>query len=159
DHARAHAQGCTAAMTVQLDTSEVAPADRSAFWEAGTARLLGGPLGIRSLVERPFSGRILGHHLGPVEVFRVAGDANRVQRTAADVAEHDPGRLHVNVVTRGTLLAAQDGRMSRLNAGDITSFDWSRPFVAQATGRFELLAITVPLAMLGDRTQAIRART
>ena len=145
-------------MTVQLDTSEVAPAKRSAFWAAGTARLLG-PVGVRSLVERPFSGRILGHHLGPIEVFRVAGDANRVQRTAADVALLDPQRLHLNLLTRGTLLAAQGGRSSRLRAGDITSFDWSRPFVAQATGRFEILAFTVPLAMLGEDGERVRART
>jgi AraC-like DNA-binding protein len=144
-------------MTVQLDTSEVAPAQRSEFWAAGTARLLG-PIGIRTLVERPFSGRILGHHLGPIEVFRVAGDANRVQRTEADIAERDPQRLHVNVLTRGTLLAAQAGRTSRLRAGDITSFDWSRPFVAQATGRFEILALTVPWPMLGDR-ERISGRT
>ena len=145
-------------MTVQLDTSEVAPAKRSAFWAAGTARLLG-PIGVRSLVERPFSGRILGHHLGPIEVFRVAGDANRVQRTAADVALLDPQRLHLNLLTRGTLLAAQQGRSSRLRAGDITSFDWSRPFVAQATGRFEILAFTVPHAMLGEDAERVRGRT
>jgi AraC-like DNA-binding protein len=145
-------------MTVQLDTSEVAPAKRSAFWAAGTARLLG-PVGVRSLVERPFSGRILGHHLGPIEVFRVAGDANRVQRTAADVALLDPQRLHLNLLTRGTLLAAQQGRSSRLRAGDITSFDWSRPFVAQATGRFEILVFTVPLAMLGGDADRVRRRT
>ena len=144
-------------MTVQLDTSEVAPADRSAFWAEGTARLLG-PLAIRPLVERPFSGRILGHHLGPIEVFRVAGDANRVQRSQADVAQHDPQRLHVNVLTRGTLLAVQAGRGSRLRAGDITSFDWSRPFVAQATGRFEILVLTVPWPMLGDH-ERIREHT
>jgi len=59
-------------MTVQLDTSEVAPAQRSEFWAAGTARLLG-PIGIRTLVERPFSGRILGHH-----VERRVDDVERV---------------------------------------------------------------------------------
>ncbi len=145
-------------MTVQLDTSEVAPADRSAFWAEGVPRLLG-PMDVTPLLERPFAGRILGHHLGPIEVFRVAGDANRVQRTDADIAQYDPQRVHVNVLTRGTLLVAQAGRASRLRAGDITSFDMSRPFVAQAQGRFEILALTVPVAMLGDRVERILEHT
>ena len=62
-------------MTVQLDTSEVAPAKRSAFWAAGTARLLG-PIGIRSLagLTPPRSGEVTfaGTRLKGLPPHRVA---------------------------------------------------------------------------------------
>ena len=145
-------------MTVLLDTSEVAPAERSAFWSQGAARLFA-PMGFRPLLERPFSGRILGHRLGPIDVLRVAGDAHSAQRTAADVAEHDPERLDVIVLARGSMLVAQEGRRSRLRAGDITSVDTSRPFAAESQARFEVLALTIPKAMLGGRTAQILDRT
>jgi AraC-like DNA-binding protein len=137
-------------MTVLLDTSDVAPADRGAFWSEGAARLFQ-PMGVQPLVDRPFSGRVLGHHLGPIDLFRVTGDANRVVRTMEDVEEADPEHLHVNLVARGTLHVAQDGRSGRLRGGDISTFDTSRPFVIQAQGRFELLTIVIPRAMVGDR--------
>jgi AraC-like DNA-binding protein len=145
-------------MTVLLDTSDVAPAERSALWSQGAARFFA-PMDVQPLHERPFSGRILGHRLGPIDVLRVAGDAHRVQRTVADVAQHDPERLHVSVVTRGTILLGQDGRRCRLRAGDVASIDTSRPFVAKAHARFEILTFTIPKEMLGDRVGEIVTRT
>ena len=138
-------------MTVLLDTSDVAPADRSTFWSEGAARLFQ-PMGVQPLVDRPFSGRVLGHRLGPIDLFRVTGDANRVVRTMEDVEEADPEHLHVNLVTRGTIHVTQDGRSGRLRGGDLSTLDTSCPFVVQAQGRFELLTIVIPKGMVGRRT-------
>jgi AraC-like DNA-binding protein len=145
-------------MAVLLDTSDVAPAERAALWSQSASQLFA-PMDVQPLHERPFAGRILGHHLGPIDVLRVAGDAHRVRRTVADVVQHDPERLHVSLLTRGALLIGQDGRSCRLRAGDMTSIDTSRPFVAKANARFEILTFTIPKSMLGDHVDEIITRT
>jgi AraC-like DNA-binding protein len=145
-------------MPLVLDTSDLAPSERAARWSKSASELFA-PMEIQPLRERPFSGRILGHRLGPIDVVRVAGDANRVRRTAADIAQHDPDRVHVNLLTRGALLIGQGGRQCRLRPGDMTSLDTSRPFVAEAAARFEVLTYTIPRAMFGARAAEIADRT
>jgi AraC-like DNA-binding protein len=145
-------------MTVVLDTSAVAPSERSAFWSAQAARLFA-PMGFHPLRERPYAGRLLGHHLGPVELVRIAGDAHEVARTTADIAEHDPERLDVFLVTRGELVVAQGARRGRVRAGDLTSIDTSRPSTAYSVGRSEMLIAMVPKALLGADAASMLART
>jgi AraC-like DNA-binding protein len=145
-------------MTVVLDTSDVAPDERLAFWSHEAARLFA-PMGFRPLQERPFAGRMLGRELGPLELVRVAGDAHRVQRTEADIALEDPQRLDLFVVTRGDILVAQGGRRGRLRAGDLTSLDTSQPSAAHSDGRFEMLVVMVPKALLGPEVAGMLGRT
>jgi AraC-like DNA-binding protein len=57
------------------------------------------------------------------------------------------------------LAIGQEGRRCRLRAGDLTSIDTSRPFAARANARFEILTLSIPKAMLGDRLDEIVTRT
>jgi AraC-like DNA-binding protein len=145
-------------MTVVLDTSSIAPAERSEFWSVQATRLFA-PMEFHALRERPYSGRLLGHHLGPIELVRIAGDAHKVERTAADIAEHDPERLDVFVVTRGELVVAQGGRRGRVRGGDLTSLDTSRPSAASSDGRSEMLVVMVPKELLGAGAKPMLERT
>jgi AraC-like DNA-binding protein len=145
-------------MTVLLDTRSAAPADRSEYWSAGTTELFF-PLQFQPFVSRPFAGRIIGHHIGPVGVRRVSGDPHCVVRTHRGIADADPEDILLHVVRSGRCRIEQDGRSCVLQRGDMASYDSSRPSVLEAEGAFELLVLTFPKHLLGAHGNRISQGT
>jgi AraC-like DNA-binding protein len=96
-------------MALLVDTQTVAPAERFEFWSEAASNVLH-PLGLRHLATQPFRGRMRRWHLGPVELFRVEGDASSISRTPATIALEDPEQLQLALLLRGRFLVSQSGR-------------------------------------------------
>jgi AraC-like DNA-binding protein len=141
-------------MSVLVDTRKVAPAERFEFWTESASRVFF-PLGIRALSTRPFVGRVLGHDLGPLGVFRVTGDPNDCLRTRQGIAVGDPEHLQLHAVRRGRCRIGQDDRMSELVPGDLSTCDSSRPFAIHAEEPFELLIVVFPKLLLRPHADRI----
>ena len=58
-----------------------------------------------------------GYDFGPISFFRIAAAANTMMRTPRAIAACDPECLHVLVVLRGRLEAAQEGRTGVAGSG------------------------------------------
>jgi AraC-like DNA-binding protein len=145
-------------MRVLLDTADVRPAERFDFWTEGASRLFC-PLEIRQAWSRPFAGRVVGGMLGPVGVFRVAGDANACVRTTRSIGVHDPEHLHLHVVREGQVQFRQDDRTGTLVPGDMTTCDTSKPYTVRALSSFELTIYALPKVLLAPHADRIAART
>jgi hypothetical protein len=79
-------------MALLVDTETVAAENRFDL-RAGAHRRIFLPLGVTFLDPEPFRGRILGHRLGPVDLFRICADASAVRRTERTIAAFEPERL------------------------------------------------------------------
>jgi AraC-like DNA-binding protein len=145
-------------MTVLVDTRSVAPVERFEYWSESTSRVFF-PLAIRGRAPRPFAGRVLGHDLGPLGVFRVTGDPNDCLRTSRGIAVSDPEHLQLHSLRRGRCRVGQDDRMSQLVPGDLTTCDSSRPFVIHAEEPFELHIAVFPKVLLRPHADRLCSRT
>ena len=145
-------------MTLLVDTATVPPAERFEFWSEGASHALH-PMGLRHLAQQPFSGRLRHYRLGPLELFRIEGDASAVSRTHASIARSDPEQLQFPLLRRGHFLVSQGGRATSISTGDLSSYDTSRPYDVQADRRFDLLLFSFPKAVLGPRADRMCRRT
>jgi AraC-like DNA-binding protein len=145
-------------MDVLVDTETVAPADRFEFWADAASAVLH-PLGVRHLAAAPFRGRMRRWELGPLELFRIEGDASAIARTHATIAAHDPEELQVAVLRRGCFLVRQGDRVARIEAGDAASYETSHPYDVAADRGFDLLLFSAPRSVFGPRAASICRRT
>jgi AraC-like DNA-binding protein len=145
-------------MSVLADTSTVAPEDRFQLWSEAHPRLFF-PLDVRCQDAEPFRGRILGHRLGPLDLFSVRGDASAVRRTQRTIGAFDPESLTVLMAVSGRCRVQQGDRDAVISAGEISSYETSRPFSIGAPQPFELLLFAMPRALLGAGADAAGHRT
>ena len=142
-------------MTLLIDTAAVPARDRVDFWSASSfdAYL---PVQIRSSGQ----GRVRGPDVGlrgsaRSSLFRIAAAANTMIRTSRAIAACDPECLHVSVVLRGQINAAQEGRTGVAGIGDVISYETSHPVVFRADQPFETLVVRVPRELLGRQATQI----
>jgi AraC-like DNA-binding protein len=81
--------------------------------------------------------------VGVVEVVRYSSGAGEVRRTARHIRESDPDVWQLYVQTKGTAIAAQDGREVELTPGDLSLTDLSRPFSCKHPAR-EVVLLRFP---------------
>jgi AraC-like DNA-binding protein len=147
-------------MPLLLDTTTVAPDEREELWaEAHPRHFFPAALGFPG--ARPFEGRVHGHRLGPLDLYRVTADPNTIVRTRTSIDRGDPETLNVGLLVGGRAIADQHGRRAVLGAGTLSSWDTSRPFSLTSVGRHEMLLVFVPRTLLGahaDRMCAATAR-
>ena len=72
-------------MAVLVDTRVHPPADRFDCWHEAASKIFF-PLSVERTEHAPFFGRVTGHGLGPLRVFRIEGDANTCLRTPRGIA-------------------------------------------------------------------------
>src|SRR3954447_22937284 len=96
-------------MTLLIDTAMVPAPERLDFWlqSSSNAYL---PVHIRSTAKEQFGARMWGYACGPISIFRISAVANTMTRTPRAIAACDPECLHLSVILRGRLDAAQAGR-------------------------------------------------
>lgn len=145
-------------MTVLVDTLQRAPAERFDYWHEAATRIFF-PLQIERRQLAPFYGRVVGHTLGPLEIFRVSGDPNTCLRTARCVAADDPEVLQLHVLRRGNAWFGQQGRAGRLRPGDLATQDTSHPYTIDIGERFELVVVNFPKFLLGAQADRIGGNT
>jgi AraC-like DNA-binding protein len=145
-------------MTLLIDTATVPARERLDFWldSAFEAYL---PVQIRSAAAEQFGARMWGFDLAPLTFFRISAVANTMIRTPRAIAACDPECLHLSIVLRGRLNAAQEGRTGVARAGDLFSYETSRPVVIGADQPFESLIVRVPKQVLGPEAARISGRT
>jgi AraC-like DNA-binding protein len=141
-----------------IDTENVPAPDRLDFWSKSSfdAYL---PVQIRSAAEEEFGARMWGYELGPLSLFRIAASANTMMRTSRAIAACDPECLHLSIVLRGQINAAQEGRTGLARTGDLISYETSHPVVFRADLPFESLVVRVPMQLLGREATRIGRRT
>jgi AraC-like DNA-binding protein len=131
-----------------IDTAKVAAPERLAFWsESSHDAYL--PVQVRSPVGEQFGARMWGYELGPLRLFRIAAAPNTMMRSARAIAACDPECLHLSVVLRGQISAAQEGRTGLARSGDLISYETSHPVIFRADQPYESLVIRVPKHLLG----------
>jgi AraC-like DNA-binding protein len=145
-------------MALLVDTQTVAPAERFEFWSDAASSVLH-PLGLRHLAARPFRGRMRRWELGPIELFRIEGDASAISRTPTTISLEDPEQLQVALLRRGRFLVTQAGRSARIDGGDIASYETSHPYSVAADRAFDLLLFSVARGHFGPRADAMCGRT
>ena len=141
-------------MTLLIDTATVPARERLDFWsESSFDAYL--PVQIRSPAEERFGARMWGYELGPLSLFRIAAAANTMMRTSRAIAACDPECLHVSVVLRGQIDAAQEGRTGVAGIGDVISYETSHPVdLPGGCSRSSRSWCRVPRELLGRRGDA-----
>jgi AraC-like DNA-binding protein len=141
-----------------IDTAKVPACDRLDYWQqsADAAYL---PVQIRSPAREQFSARMWGYQLGPLGLFRIVATPNTMVRDSRQIAACDPECLHLSVVSRGRISAAQEGRTGVARIGDIISYDTSYPVVFEADQPYESFIVRIPRSLLGRQQAEIAGRT
>ena len=145
-------------MTLLIDTAVVPPRERLQFWSE-SSRDAYHPVQIRSPDPDRFWARMWGYDLGPITIFRIVAAANTMIRTSRAIARGDPECLHLEVILRGQMNAAQEGRTGIARRGDVISYETSHPAVFRADRPFESLIVRVPKSLLGPEAARISALT
>jgi len=145
-------------MTLLIDTASVPAVDRLDYWsESSFDTYL--PVHVRSAVKERFGAQLWGYELGPLSVFRISAAPNTMSRTSQAIAACDPECLHVSVVLRGQITAAQKGRTGVARVGDIISYETSHPVIFRADQPYESLVVRVPWELLGVHAAQISTLT
>lgn len=144
-------------MTLLLDTNEIAPEYRREAWSEVHRDALF-PLVIDFRDDHRFHGRAQIQTLGPLALLRFTGDASVVRRTTRAIAASDPEHLQLALAHRGACEVSQGGRTATLGRGDLTTWDSSHPFTVPHRGSFDLVILTIPIALAGVRRASGTAR-
>ncbi|HEY7603999.1 MAG TPA: helix-turn-helix domain-containing protein [Gaiellaceae bacterium] len=141
-----------------IDTGTVPASDRLAYWSDSSfdAYL---PVQVRSPEGEQFGARMWGYELGPLSLFRIAAAPNTMMRSRRAIAACDPECLHLSVVLRGQVNAAQEGRTGVARIGDLISYETSHPVVFRADQPYESLVVRVPRHLLGREEAQISKLT
>ena len=145
-------------MTLLIDTAGVPARERVEFWSESSCRSYH-PVQIRSGADGLFWARMWAHELGPLSVYRIVAAANTMIRTSRSIAAGDPECLHLEVILRGQMNAAQEGRTGIAVAGDIISYETSHPALFRADAPFESVIVRVPRHLLGPQAEQITGMT
>jgi AraC-like DNA-binding protein len=145
-------------VTLLIDTAVVSPRERLDFWSE-SSRDAYHPVQVRSPEPDRFWARMWGDDLGPISVFRIAAAANTMIRTSHAIASGDPECFHLEVILRGQMNAAQEGRTGIACSGDVISYETSHPAVFRADRPFESLVVRVPKSLLGPEAARISELT
>jgi AraC-like DNA-binding protein len=141
-----------------IDTATVPASDRLEFWsESSSEAYL--PVHIRTPARDEFAARMWGYSLGPISLFRISAVPNTMMRTSQAIASCDPECLHLSVVLRGRINAAQEGRTGVARIGDVISYETSHPVIFRADQPYESLVVRVPKQLLGREEAQISKLT
>lgn len=145
-------------MTLLIDTAVVAAAERVDYWSQASGEIYH-PVQIASDAGERFSARMWGEELSSIGLFRLATAPNTMSRTAKTIAAGDPECLHLKILLRGHMHAAQDHRADVLGPGDMTMYDTSQPAVFRADESFEAIVLRLPKETLGIHAAKMAAQT
>jgi AraC-like DNA-binding protein len=145
-------------VTLLIDTAAVPAGERLDYWsESSFDTYL--PVQVRSAAREQFAARLWGYELGPLSFFRLAAAPNTMIRSARAIAACDPECLHLSVVLRGQINAAQEGRTGVARVGDIISYETSHPVIFRADRPYESFVVRVPWKLLGGHAAQISTLT
>jgi AraC-like DNA-binding protein len=142
---------------LEFDTESVPARDRFQSWAAAHHRVL--PLEIRLADRRRFRGQMDAHHLGPIDVVRIKGDASSGHRTRQAIAASDPEGLIVTLPFRGQTALQQHRRSAVAGPSDVMWFESSSPFEVRHDQPFDVLLVQAHASLLGRDFDRLRSRS
>jgi AraC-like DNA-binding protein len=145
-------------MAVLFDTSTLDAPARPELWSEAHQRAFF-PIGVRFASDDASRGRIEGHELGPLSLYRVASDPSVVRRSGSAINACDPEQFLVAMPLNGRCVIEQSGRMSAFATKELSSWDSSHPFVVTHAEPFDLLLVVLPRTLLGSRRDIICGQT
>jgi AraC-like DNA-binding protein len=135
-------------MTLRFRASDHPVASRVEYWRDVVSRAVG-PLELRVSGGHDFTDRLLVGEVGPVRVAELSmSQAGAAARTPAHVRQLDPELYKVDIQAGGRGLIEQGGRMAKLEPGDFTLVDLSRPCHWVAASAAQITAVVFPKALL-----------
>ncbi|MEV5407938.1 helix-turn-helix domain-containing protein [Thermopolyspora sp. NPDC052614] len=131
-------------MGVLVRTRDLPAAHRREEWLNVICDVLG-PLDTKIGVDGPPDGEIAADRLGPVGVGRVkTSTPHSVHRTPRLIRSSDPELYRVLLVMSGSPIVVQDGRSTRLNAGEFAIYDFARPYDLVYDAAVHLAVFSLP---------------
>ncbi|MBO3749841.1 helix-turn-helix domain-containing protein [Streptosporangiaceae bacterium NEAU-GS5] len=135
-------------MAVLIRAQDVPAAKRVDAWLSVVCDTLG-PLDVRMDPDAPLLGQIEAARLGPLGVGRIMTSTPHAVHRTPGLIRRDASELYrVVLVVSGTAHLAQDGRSARLRGGDMTVYDFSRPYDLIYDSAVELAVFSFPRALL-----------
>jgi AraC-like DNA-binding protein len=123
-------------MVVEWSTDSIAPARRFEEWREACCQQVYALTPERQ-ERHPFSGRLLHHDAGPLDVVDVHCDGHLVQRRPQDIRQQPSSTCYVYRQLDGTAWFEQRGRHLVAHAGDIVIADPNVAFSTGAERRFD----------------------
>ena len=141
-----------------FSTDAVAPSQRYSYWKEAVCSTFV-PLDVRCEKRLPFQSELYVRPVAGFDLITVRGSAQQVHRGRRLIDTDRSECLIVMSQSRGTGMATQGERESRLNPGSLTLLDSRRPYTLGFPVDFEQTVLKVPLTQLarhGSRAVASR---
>ncbi|MEO3786747.1 helix-turn-helix domain-containing protein [Actinocorallia sp. B10E7] len=141
-------------MAVLIRARDVPATERAEAWLSIVCDTLG-PLDVRIDPDAPLHGQIEAAQLGPLGVGRIlTSTPHTVLRTPGLIRRDAPELYRVVMAVSGTARLTQDGRSARLRDGDMTIYDFARPYELAYDSAVELAVFSFPRALLAVPSDA-----
>lgn len=140
----------------QMDTEQVAPAERGGFWSDWIGRLF---LGLHNdnYGDRDFDGRMCSVQAGEVVLTRLEANRHRVTRSAglARGSRGDAGYLKIVAPYVGCAGVEQKGREAWVTPDQWSVYDTTDAYAVANPVRVEHLIVMLPKSSLAERGLAL----
>lgn len=140
----------------QMDTEQVAPAERGALWSDWIARLFHG-LKSDLYGDRDFDGRMRSLRAGDVVLTRLEANRHRVIRGSAQTRCADIGYLKIVAPYVGCAGVEQQGREAWVTPDQWSLYDTTDSYAVANPVRVEHLIVMLPKSQLAERGLALDA--
>jgi AraC-like DNA-binding protein len=138
----------------QMDTDQVAPAERGALWSDWIARLFHG-LQSDLYGEREFDGRMHSLRAGEVVLTHLEANRHRVIRSAGQTRQADIGYLKIVAPYVGCAGVEQQGREAWVTPDQWSLYDTTDPYAVANPVRVQHLIVMLPRHSLAERGLAL----
>lgn len=131
-------------MAILIRTADLPPARRREAWRELVCETLG-PLEMRIDPDAPLHGEVEAGDVGSIGVGRVSTTTRHsVHRTSALVRRESPEMHRLVLAVSGRPRVAQHDRALRLQPGQFTIYDFTRPYDLDYDGAVELAVFSLP---------------
>ena len=137
-----------------MNTDEVSPRERVAFWSHWIDRLFNG-LESDLYGDTEFDGQMRAANAGDVILTRLEADRHRVMRSRQCVRASDEGYLKIVAPFLGCAGVAQKGRQAWVTPGQWSIYDTTDTYAVDNPMRVEHLIVMVPKTRLAERGLAL----
>lgn len=131
-------------MTVVLDTAGLVGADAFDAYRSAVSQTFVPLRAEPSTGVDAFSCRLRSEEVGLLQVSEVAAAPHLVRRDACD----DPGFLKLGLQVDGSAVLRQDGRSTRLLAGDFALYDTARPYELEFRDDYTMVVLMFRRSLL-----------
>jgi len=130
-------------MAHSVTTAGIADAKRFEYWRESLCDTFI-HLDFMPTSDRPFYGELVTSRLKEITFTHVRSGEYKVVRTPQQIRRSREAAVFINFQLSGNLLVSQDGRELKLEPGDLTCCDSTRPYSTVLAGDFEEIVVHVP---------------